>query len=101
MRRVQNGDVQRYIAAMVIGAAALLWYMAKPPADIKPPHVEGGQVTVEVKGRPGPRHLRYCWRLDGDKECRSEKSSDSFAIPPGRHRVTLHVEDTDWGSSAS
>src|SRR5262249_14353073 len=32
VRRIQNGDVQRYVAAMVIGAAAVLYVVSGVPA---------------------------------------------------------------------
>jgi len=102
VRRVQNGDVQRYLATMVIGAAVLIWLAARPPADFAV-EVQGTTVTVVAAGtgRGVPRKLRYCWRIDGADKCESERPRDSLRITPGRHKITLRVWDADWGTSAS
>src|SRR5262249_17368267 len=99
VRQVQNGDVQRYLAAMVIGAAVMLWFIPRPPADFHA-ELDGGAVNVEVVARRGSkRNLEYCWRLDGSA-CKSTRPKDRLELPPGVHQLTLEVHDTDWGTSS-
>src|SRR5262249_22207860 len=101
VRRLQNGDVQRYVAAMVIGAAVLLGEAPRPPVEFEvQTSADGVEVHVVKKGKSGAqRHLRYCWKVDGEEGCRSDKPQDSLQVGPGEHKVTLRVEDADWGTS--
>jgi NADH-quinone oxidoreductase subunit L len=101
-RRLQNGDVQRYVSAIVIGAALLLWMVSRPPTEFSA-SVQGGQVSLSAEGtgKGAHRHLRYCWKLDGASECRSDKPNDTLPLTNGPHKITLRVEDADWGTSAS
>jgi NADH-quinone oxidoreductase subunit L len=104
VRRVQNGDVQRYVAAMVIGAAAVLWAVSRIPSFDIGYTTQGGTVAVRVayKKKPaGQRHLKYCWKIDGEDGCRSERAEDALSLSPGEHKLTLRVQDADWGTSST
>src|SRR5262249_9196712 len=104
VRRIQNGDVQRYVAAMVIGAAAVLWAVSRIPGFEIAATSRGATlaVRVEYKKKPiGERHLRYCWTFDGEDVCRSQKAEDTLPLAPGEHSLTLRVQDLDWGTSQS
>jgi NADH-quinone oxidoreductase subunit L len=104
VRRIQNGDVQRYVAAMVIGAAALLWIVSRVPAFEIAATPRGATLAVRVEYKKKPmaqRHLRYCWSFDSENLCRSEKPEDALPLAPGEHSLTLRVQDLDWGTSHS
>jgi NADH-quinone oxidoreductase subunit L len=100
LRWLQNGDVQRYVAVMIVGAAALVWFAARPPTNFTV-RSDGDRVIVSaLPSAHGARQLRYCWRIDGGG-CESDKREDALPLPPGRHKLTLEVADEDWGASAS
>jgi NADH-quinone oxidoreductase subunit L len=99
VRRVQNGDVQRYVAVMVLGAGAVVWFISRPPTDFNAT-LQGNRVTVKANPWVHARKLNYCWKVDGGS-CLSEKSEATFEVPPGIHRLTLQVDDPLWGTSSS
>jgi NADH-quinone oxidoreductase subunit L len=100
-RLCHNGDVQRYIAAVALGATVLLWGAAQPKARFR----------AEVRGRemiaravvPRDRVVRLRWDLDGDG--RFDVDGDQAEVHhtfdrPGRYQVTLLVEDARWRTTA-
>jgi NADH-quinone oxidoreductase subunit L len=102
VRLFHNGDVQRYLAAVAIGATVLLWGAARPKA----------QFRAEVRGRemiaqavvPDGRPLRLRWDFDGDGEFDHESDDPEVRHTfdrPGTYRVTLRVQDPRWRTSAT
>jgi NADH-quinone oxidoreductase subunit L len=103
-RRVQNGDVQRYLAVLVIGAAVMVWRASRVPSpQIRINAVDANRLSVTSLTFPTPgakRRWRYCWRIDGGP-CAATSEQAELDLPAGRHRLTLYILDSDWGTSAS
>src|SRR5262249_40175159 len=70
-RFLQLGDAQRYMAALAIGVAALVFFATRPPApgELKV-SVEGLSVQVDARraGRQSPRELEYTYDFDDGRE---------------------------------
>ena len=105
MRLCHDGDVQRYVAAMALGATLLLWGAAKPTARIRA-QIRGRDLIVRAIV-PADRKLDLSWDLDGDGEIDVTRDGDDdrFEVRhtyprPGRYRVTLRVQDRRWRTSA-
>jgi hypothetical protein len=100
-RFLQAGDVQRYLAAFVIGLAVLVWFAARPAAP--------QEVQVAVEGRAAritlvdpeaaSGNLKYSFDFDGDGTPDREGSSPSanwLYGGPARYTVDITIEDLRW-----
>jgi NADH-quinone oxidoreductase subunit L len=105
-RIFQVGDVQRYLAAFVIGAAALLYIAVRPavPSELKVT-VQGQLVTVDAGGRGGGRGaLVYEFDFDGDGIV-DRKTTDPVQSWPYQgadtYTITVTVRDPRWNSTTT
>jgi NADH-quinone oxidoreductase subunit L len=102
---LQNGDLQRYIVALIVGGAVIIgvgthydvWTGAKFDA-----HVAGHEVWVQARGA-GVTAKRLQYRVDwgGDGKFGPAQSSPSFKHTyetSGSHRVSLEAVDPRWGT---
>jgi len=109
-RRLHNGNVQRYIVALVAGVAVIVVWVSWPPDrfDMLPSQkVQVGQsVTFDAsKSLAGEqRTLRYRWDF-GDGSTPTEWSPTALAThtfaKKGTFKVKLQVEDKRWRTSAA
>jgi NADH-quinone oxidoreductase subunit L len=91
----QNGDVQRYLAVLVVGVAALLWLTTWSSARIEVSQEEGGyKFVADVGAGPAVKNAVIKWDFDGDRrpDAAGREASWTF-VAPGPHHVTLWVED--------
>ena len=123
-RRIQNGNTQRYVVAMVAGIAVIVFFSTFPMSPlryfnpwrgaefvIKPgAKVKVGQKVhfdATRKVSVDRRNLRYVWDVDGDGKPNFPASYDPkppqpFVYQkPGRYKVTLTVEDMRWLTTSS
>ena len=101
LRFAQAGDVQRYLAAFAIGAAALVWVAARPASPDEVRVVVGGRtVKVDlVDSDVGKDTLRYAFDFDGDGTADREGTAPSAVWTygaPDRYTVSITIEDPRW-----
>ena len=97
----QHGDVQRYVAAIALGATVLLWGAAKPTARFRA--VVHGREVIATAVVPNDRDLDFEWDLDGDGEPDATGSGPEARHTfdgPGTYEVVLTVRDRRWRTSA-
>jgi NADH-quinone oxidoreductase subunit L len=96
LRTVQNGDIHRYIAGVLVGAAIFMALAGRPSSDIKA-ELTKRHLTVQAAGA-GDGPLIYRWDFNGDGAVDSEGPSASFDYPgPGRYPLRLEAVDPRWG----
>jgi NADH-quinone oxidoreductase subunit L len=96
LRQLQTGRIQAYAAVMVVGLAAVGWFLVAPHASAKvlANHAEG---AYSVTATPGLGYS-YRWDLDGDgkpdSEAFGDKASVAFNLEPAKARtVQLEVKN--------
>jgi NADH-quinone oxidoreductase subunit L len=100
-RFFQAGDVQRYLAAFVIGLAVLVWIAARPAApDEVRILVEDNTVAVSlVDPEAASGDLTYSFDFDGDgiadRQGKTPSATWTFS-GPARHTVSIVIEDARW-----
>jgi NADH-quinone oxidoreductase subunit L len=112
MRRLQSGNLQQYVAALVIAVALVVWWVSEPPSDFT--ITPEGPVTIEqavvFDATPAVtsarRKLEYRWDFDGDGTWdHPPEGSDSWSTSavvrhrfakPSTYRVVLRVRDPRW-----
>jgi NADH-quinone oxidoreductase subunit L len=110
-RRLQNGSLQRYVAALVAGLAVVAFVTTWPPDrfSVTPDgEIKAGERVVfdaSPAAVPGQRTLQYCWDFGGDGACDTDWSSKPTAeyVFPDRatYKVVLHVKDLRWHTVAT
>jgi NADH-quinone oxidoreductase subunit L len=97
----QNGDVQRYLGVMVLGAAAIYFFTSTtcvrgPDFDtiVEP----DGTVRVTADFRGGVARdvssQHTSWDFDGDRQPDATGETASFTYAtPGKHEITMTVKD--------
>jgi len=112
-RRIQNGNAQRYVVALLAGLAVIVFFSAIPPNDfsIKPGKKVkvGDKVMFDATRRVNvdKRNLKYEWDFNGDGKPDGPPSYDPkppkphVYTKPGRYKVTLTVEDMRWLTTSS
>jgi NADH-quinone oxidoreductase subunit L len=108
MRRVQNGDIQRYLVAMVAGTAAILFFATYwlPMRGVQ------GTVTVDKHkvnlqlggGKVPPGRLLYKIDWDGDKKNVETSRFTSLVHEynnPGEYTIRIEAQDLQWGVTES
>ena len=98
-RLFQAGDAQRYVAAMAIGMAALLYLLTRPPSDLKVT-VNGTAVVLDATAAfPGRKDLVYGFDFDGDGDY-DRQGRDPVAgftyEGSGTYKVKVVVKDPKW-----
>ena len=111
-RRLQNGNVQRYLVGFTGGAALVVLVSSCPPdrfATVPPETliVAGQTVTLRAE-QPADnldkRQLRYRWSFGDGSQASSWAESPVIShafTRPGRYTVKLEVQDESWHTSAS
>jgi NADH-quinone oxidoreductase subunit L len=96
LRQLQTGRIQAYAAVMVVGLAAVGWFLVAPHASAKviTNHAEG---AYSVTATPGLGYS-YRWDEDGDgkpdSEAFGDKASVAFNLEPAKARtVQLEVKN--------
>ncbi|PIE19455.1 MAG: NADH-quinone oxidoreductase subunit L [Proteobacteria bacterium] len=123
-RRLQTGNIQHYVVALLVGLVAILYYVSTPPAQFKVHGVDkkkgwaepGQRVVFDASRevRSDQRHLEYRWDFDGDGTWDLPKTKDDHGHTlwspsataghvfqrPGRYRVILKVRDKRWHTTS-
>ncbi|MGZ3429411.1 MAG: proton-conducting transporter transmembrane domain-containing protein, partial [Polyangia bacterium] len=102
---LQNGDLQRYIVAVIVGGAVIIgvgthydvWAGAKFDAQ-----VQGLDVQVTAHGA-GPTAKRLQYRVDwnGDGKYSTTQMQPTFRHTydsPGSHKISVEAIDPRWGT---
>ncbi|HEX4461496.1 MAG TPA: proton-conducting transporter membrane subunit, partial [Polyangia bacterium] len=115
VKYLQNGDLQRYIVGLILGAAALVYYGAN--GDVRKAAkfdvvVVGTSVEVNAKGA-GPSSRRLQYRVDWDAAksggCNAEHYSATQQTTtfrhtydaPGKYEVKVEAIDPRWNTSST
>jgi len=110
--RLQNGSLQRYIVGLVVGIAALTFFLTMAPDNfvIKAAGAKikaGEQVTFDATRLTtvDKRDLEYRWDFTGDGKPDTQWSKGTLVQhkfdKAGKYRVTLFVRDNRWRTSAT
>ncbi|HUS67094.1 MAG TPA: proton-conducting transporter membrane subunit, partial [Kofleriaceae bacterium] len=105
-RWFQNGQVQRYLVALVIGGAALVFFATRPGGGTDFYWEQTGELTVafeaDLGGGPGSSGAVVEFDFDGDAVAdytATWKKGDEPVLTqwqftrPGEHKVTMRVKD--------
>jgi NADH-quinone oxidoreductase subunit L len=104
-KRLQSGDVQRYLVAILVGVAGIVYFGSRPAASFTAPR----QVTVGAPWQADAsallrsgRDLTFAWDFEekGTFEPLGARPAPHTFAKPGKHRVTLKVCDRRFGPSA-
>jgi NADH-quinone oxidoreductase subunit L len=103
VRSLQNGYVQRYLVAVVLGAAAILALASRSPAGFSAKVT--GPLTVEFqadKGAgPGAEGAKVEWDFDGDGKIDFVGDATSFTYPVAKsYDVTMWFTDAVYGKTS-
>ena len=123
-RRIQNGNAQRYVVALLAGLAVIVFFSTFPMSPLRYLNPwRGAEFVIEPGTRVkvgqkvhfdatrkvsvDRRNLRYQWDFDGDGKANIPASYDPkphkphVYNKPGRYKVTLTVEDMRWLTTSS
>src|SRR5688572_6469222 len=102
----QNGQVQRYLVALVIGGAALVFFATRPGGGTDFYWEQTGELTVvfeaDLGGGPGSSGAVVEFDFDGDSVADHTETWNKGDDPvltqwqftrPGAHTVTMRVKD--------
>jgi NADH-quinone oxidoreductase subunit L len=95
-RAWQNGDVQRYLLAMLIGLAAILWIVSRGDADFEVREEPGNAVRFMADVGDGieKRATKVEWDFDADGSVDATDPEVVKSFPgPGRYPVVLKITD--------
>jgi NADH-quinone oxidoreductase subunit L len=103
MRWFQNGQVQRYLVAVVIGAVAIFFYATCGGADFTWEQTDADGVvkfSVDTGDGPGTEGAEIEWDFDGDGRVDSTEREPTwpFGRIGGTYQVTLRIKDGAFGS---
>jgi NADH-quinone oxidoreductase subunit L len=96
LRFVQNGDVQRYFAATVFGLVAIFYFTAggNDVGFKSKGNASEMTFTADIGRGPGAEDVDVKWDFDGDGQADREGVEVTWQYAqPGRHKVTLSVQD--------
>jgi NADH-quinone oxidoreductase subunit L len=104
VRWFQNGQVQRYLVVVVIGAAAIFWMATSPRAAFEYEIKEGTTAVVVLEsGINGAAAngavIEWDWTGDGKADATGPKVENDFA-GPGRYEVTMRITDGVFSRTA-
>jgi PKD repeat protein len=94
LRWFQNGQIQRYIVALLIGTALVFFFATRPSTDFS--WTKTGPLTVrfmaDVGDGPAGAGAEIAWDFDGDGKTDSTKAELTHRFKAsGTHKVTLRV----------
>ncbi|MFH0901401.1 MAG: NADH-quinone oxidoreductase subunit L [Pseudomonadota bacterium] len=104
VRLWQNGDAQRYLAAIVIGAGAMVfwvttWPLPSPAFSMMQGDGNRYQFVADIGAGPAAAQAEIRWDFDSDGNTDAVGKDVSWAFPAaGTHKVTLIVRDPMFGS---
>ena len=104
IRRVQSGQVQRYLAALIIGSALIFYFASRPSVDFDHEPVGDRAVTFEAIVDAGPASVgaEIEWDFDGDGQVDATGPRATWTFSqPGTHHVTLRFRDGVFGRWSS
>ncbi len=107
VRGFQMGDGQRYMAVFAIGAAAFVYFSARPTIPSKlGVSVSGTSVDVDARraGRNSDRGLEYSFDFNDDGRAEvtgTEPSAHHDYGRAGTYTVRVEVKDPRWGTHTS
>jgi NADH-quinone oxidoreductase subunit L len=101
-RWFQNGYVQRYLVAVLVGAAAIVYLASRTPADFRYQVV--APLTVEFEADagagPGAQNASVQWDFDGDGQVDSTGARATHPFPEARsYDVTMWLTDGVFGKT--
>ena len=107
-RRLQNGDVQRYIIAVVAGTAAILFigtYWLPLRGVQGTVTIDKRKVTLNLGGGKVPAG-RLLYRIDWDGDGKWDENSRFNSIPhdytsAGDYTIRIEAQDQQWGVAES
>jgi NADH-quinone oxidoreductase subunit L len=107
LRSFQAGDGQRYMAWVVVGAAAMFVFATRPtmPSELKV-NVSGTTVTVDARraGHPSQRGLTYAFDFDDDGRPEVQGISPEARYTydkGGAYKIRVTVRDPRWHRNGS
>ena len=95
-RRAQNGDVQRYFVAMLLGVVGIVSFATcgKPRFEATTAGGTAMRFVADVGAGPGANGAKVEWDFTGDGKIDATGADVTWSFPaPGSHAVTLRVED--------
>jgi NADH-quinone oxidoreductase subunit L len=103
-RWFQNGQVQRYLVALLIGTAVIFYLASRSPADFGYAKVGGTAVAFKAVVGAGPSAAGAVieWDFDGDGKVDpvEDPRAPSFTYPQaGTYRVTMWLKDGVFGKT--
>ena len=106
-RRIQNGDVQRYLIFVVVGAASVLffstWWLPHKGTMGKTT-VEKRRVTLDLgEGKVKAGRLRFRVDWEGKGEWEQSGFTTLFHDYPnsGTYNIRVEAQDSQWGFTSS
>ncbi len=100
VRKVQNGQVQRYLAAILVGSAAIFFLASRPAISFEHEQVEPYEVTFEAMVDAGPAsvdaEIEWDFLGDGEADATGPEVSHRFSRS-GEHEVTMRFRDGVFG----
>jgi len=95
LRWFQNGQVQRYMVLVVVGAGAVFFVAMSPEASFDYEVKDSSVVVLEAKlegaGAAGAK-VEWDWTGDGKADATGDKVEHDFA-GPGHYEVTVKITD--------
>jgi NADH-quinone oxidoreductase subunit L len=97
LRFIQNGDVQRYMTATVLGLFAMLWWTDCDPKVGFKSSGTAAEMKFVADYKPGPnfKNPEVAWDFtgDGNPDATGKEAAWHFD-KPGKYKVTMWVGDT-------
>lgn len=101
-RWVQNGQVQRYLIGVLVGAAAIFYFSSRTPSGFEHVQISNNQVQLFPSAANGPASVGATieWDLNGDGQPDTDEVSPVMTLEVGTdYQVTLWVTDGVFGKS--
>ncbi len=101
-RWVQNGQVQRYLVGILLGAAVILFFAFRPSASFDYVELGGNRVLFIGSAGDGPAQAgaEITWDLDSDGDLDATGDSPVFQYTSeGKHKVTMTAREGVFGGS--
>jgi NADH-quinone oxidoreductase subunit L len=103
-KRLQSGDVQRYLVAVLVGVAGIVFFASRPAASFTAPtRIAAGapwHADASALQKSG-RDLTFAWDFDGKGKFAAlgPRPAPHVFQKPGKHRVALKVCDRRFGNA--
>ena len=100
IRRVQNGQVQRYLAAILVGGALIFFFASRPAIHVQYEQTQGYAVSFEAVIDAGPASVgaEVEWDFDGDGSADATGREATWVYSePGTYKVKVRLRDGVFG----